>query len=314
MAGRAADPALAGSALHLLAMDDEALLPGGLVRLAAALAMRATEAGAELRCGMAAAEIRRGNHGVSALVLADGTEIAARAVLSTLDLRQTFLSFFNWAELPPDLVARVGQFRMGGGTARILFALDAPPDLAPFVLRSPIDIAPSADAIAEAYAAFRAGIIPEHPPLRLRFVSSCDPGLAPQGKAVMTATLGGIPHRLFDGAWTHEKREALRQRALAAVSCVLPGLGERVLAAQVIAPPDIEEALGCTEGDLLGGEIASDQMLGMRPWLDRAAPRTAIAGLYLAGSSTAAGVSATCASGAFAARAIIADLAAGRLR
>ena len=55
-------------------------------------------------------------------------------------------------------------------------------------------------------------------------------------------------------------------------------------------------------------------MLGLRPWLDRAAPRTPIAGLYLAGPSTAAGALASCASGVFAARALIADLAAGRLR
>ena len=74
----------------------------------------------------------------------------------------------------------------------------------------------------------------------------------------------------------------LRARALAAAEAAFGPLD--VLAAEVIAPPDIEEALGATEGDLWGGEIASDQMLDLRP-----GPRTEIHGLYLAGPSSAAG-------------------------
>jgi phytoene dehydrogenase-like protein len=146
----------------------------------------------------------------------------------------------------------------------------------------------------------------------LRLVSASEPALAPAGQAVLTATLGGIPSRLFDGAWTHEKRDALRSRALAAIEDVLPGVAARLVGAELLVPPDIEEALGATDGDLWGGEIAADQMFGLRPGFDTACPRTPMEGLYLAGPSSAAGQLGTCASGAIAASAMIADLNAGR--
>ncbi|MDE3114970.1 MAG: NAD(P)/FAD-dependent oxidoreductase [Pseudomonadota bacterium] len=315
LAGRACDPFLAGSAVQLLAPASGGLtVRGGAGALAEVLARLAREAGAEIRCDAEAGEIRRDRNGVSTVVLAGGEEVIARALVSTLDLKQTFLSLFVWDALPPELLRRVGRFRMAGGTARVLFALDAPPELARGIRRADLHVAPSPEAFAEAHAAWRAGMIPEGPPVLLRLVSARDPGLAPMGKAVLTATLSAIPFRLFDGAWTHEKRALLRERALAAAERALPGVSARVLAAEVIVPPDIEAALGATEGDLMGGELAPDQMLGARPWLGFSAPRTPVRGLYLAGPSTPAGASSSLASGACAAGAVLADLNEGHLK
>ena len=315
LAGRACDPFLAGSAVHLLAPASAGLtVRGGTGALAEALAGLAQEAGAEIRCDAEAGGIRRDRHGLSIVALADGEEVTARAVISTLDLKQTFLSLFVWDALPPQFLRHVGQFRMAGATARVLFALDAPPELPRGLRRADLHVSPSPENFAEAHAAWRSGTIPAAPPVLLRLVSARDPGLAPVGKAVLTVTLSAIPFRLFDGAWTHEKRALLRERALAAAERALPGISARVLAAEVIAPPDIEAALGATEGDLMGGEIAPDQMLGARPWSGLSPPRTPVRGLYLAGSSTPAGVAGSLASGACAAAAVLADLKAGRLK
>ncbi|HEV2561888.1 MAG TPA: FAD-dependent oxidoreductase [Rhizomicrobium sp.] len=298
LAGRTADPYLAGSALHLLAESNSGVVLGGLARLASALTNAAREAGAEFSLGLEASDIQSHMHRVTGIGLADGTEISARAIISTVDLKRTFLSLFPWSALPPPVVKRAGLWRMGGGTARVLLALEKAPD-AP---RSAIHVAPDAKVFAEAHAAWRAGTIPTAPPATLRLISAADPSLAPIGSATLTVTLGAIPFRLFDGAWTHEKRDVLRALALAAAESVFPGVSASVLAAEVIAPPDIEEALGATEGDLMGGEIASDQMLGLRP-----GPRTEMAGLYLGGPSSAAGPLGACAAGVAAARAVLAD-------
>lgn len=316
LAGRACDPFLAGTALHLLApaTGDGAVVLHGPGTFAEALAHAARAAGAEIACGMDVVEIRRGKRGIAMIGLAGGAEIEARAVISTLDLKQTFLSFFVRDVLPPELARRAGNFRMAGSTARVLFALDALPELRASALRTPLHVAPDTKNFIDAYAAWRTAAIPEAPPMLLRIVSADDPSLAPTGKAVMTATLGAIPFHLSDGAWMHEKRELLRDRALAAAESVLPGVLARVIATEVIVPPDIETALGATQGDLCGGEIASDQMLGLRPGIGETGPRTPVTGLYLAGSSTVAGVAASCVSGVMAARAVIADLKAGRLK
>jgi phytoene dehydrogenase-like protein len=313
---RIADPALAGSALHLLGMDEAGGgLSGGLETLGTALISAAQSAGVEFALGLEASDVRRKDGHIVAVGLSDGTEIETRSVISTLDLKRTFLTFFPWNTLPKPLVQHVSAFRFAGAAARVLFALDSAPEFAVAVRGAvPIHVAPDLGQIAQTYYAWRAGILADRPPVTLRVVSSGDPLLAPQSGAVVTATLSGIPHRLFDGGWTHEKREALRTRALDAAEQVSPGFASRVVGCEVIAPSDIEDALGATEGDLDGGEIASDQMMGFAPWDKPAMPRTPVAGLYLAGSNLTASAFATCVAGAAAARALLADLAQGRFK
>ena len=291
---------------------------GGLGRLGDALRAAAEEAGAEITCGLEATDIKRAGRRVAAVGLADGSEVAARAVISTLDLKRTFLSLFSWSELPRALVDRVGAFRPAPGTARLLVALEAPPDppagTEPTVLRGPIHVAPDAAALDDAIAPGGAARCPERPPVMLRLVSAVDPSLAPDGAATLTVTLGAIPHTPFDGAWTHEKRDKLRDAALAAVEAVWPGIAKRVLGAELIVPPDMENMLGLTRRRSLGRRACRRPDAGLRgPSPMPAARRTPVEGLYLAGPSSALGPLATCASGVAAARAVLADLAAGRL-
>jgi phytoene dehydrogenase-like protein len=315
--GRSADPLSAGSALHLLAPTGDGIWRGGLGGLGAALDAAARAVGAEISCGLEVGEIACTDSRVAALTLSDGSSIAARAVISTLDLKRTFLSLFPWADLPKQAVKRIGDFRCAGSTARLLLALAAPPsraDVPPDLLRRPLHVTPDIAAMVEAHAAWRAGIVAEQLPLTLRVESATDPGLAPPGAAVMTVTICCVPHTPFDGAWTHEKRAALLTRTLAAIEKIFPGLTATILAYELIVPPDIEAALGVTAGDLSGGEIAPDQMFAFRPGLSRQAPHTPVTGLYLAGPSTPAAPLATCAAGAIAAEALIADLRAGGLK
>lgn len=312
LCGRSADPALNGTALHLLAPGTGSGMPrGGLGTFTDALVALARDAGATISCGLDVTDIRHDGGRVRGLVLADGTGIAAPVVISTLDLKRTFLSLFKWEELPRGAAQRVKLFRFGGATARLLVALDCLPDrLSRFDGgRGLIAISPNADAPTRAYASWRAGALPETPIVSIRIVSAVDPYLAPSGRATMTVTVGGVPSRFFDGGWTHARRDQLRERVLGAIDDVAPGTSARILGLKLIAPPDIEEGLGCTDGDLAGGEIAADQMLGMRPWQPPSlkVPFTPFRGLYIAGSSTMSGLLATCASGVAAAEAALAD-------
>ena len=316
LAGRAADPFVTGSAIHLLGAQASApRLRGGLGTLAAALRSAADAAGVAFAFGVEASDILRRDGRLTGVALSDGTEIAAQSIVSTLDLKRTFLGFFAWNALPKPVVRRVNAFRMAGTTARVLFALARPPQFAPAeAADGPIHVTPSLTSLSEAYQAWRVGIVAERLPVTLDVVSAQDASLAPAAGAVVTATLGAVPFRPFDGAWTYEKRELLRRHALEAAESISPGFADRVVGSEVVAPPDIEAALGATDADLASGEIAGDQMLGFGPWDEPALPRSPIAGLYLAGSHLTAGAFATCAAGAAAARALLADRARGRLR
>jgi phytoene dehydrogenase-like protein len=295
--GRAADPDLAGSALTLLALAGAEPLSGGLGRLAEAFAACTGEA--ELRPGLeaSAVTVRRGCFGsqVTGLVLADGQQVQADAVISTLDFKTSIFSLFSRAALPPAMTAAAAGFRMGGGTARLLLALrHAPAASAPLLL--PGD--------AHARAAFRRGVLPEKPPLLVDPVSARDPSLAPAGGAVLTVTMGAIPMRLFDGVWIAEKRQRLAAGALRRIEAALPGTLSGLTGIRIIAPPDIEARLRASDGDLDGGQLAPDQMLALRP-----GARTALAGFYLGGASNAAGPLGTGAAGFAAAISLLADRA-----
>jgi phytoene dehydrogenase-like protein len=314
LSGRSADPEATGSALHLLTPGNgSGIVMGGLATLANALTASARAAGAEISLGLEAADIRLDGSRATGIRLADGTMIEARTVISTLDLRRTFFSLFAWKDLPKEAVERVSPCRIAGGTARLLLALDAPPPLDADFVQGQIHVAPDADIFVRAHAAWRSASLPERFPLTLRLVSAADPRLAPQGRAMMTATADCIPYKLFDGAWTNEKRGALRKRILAAIEEVLPGIAARVLGTDLIVPPDIEDALGVTAGDLDGGEIAPDQMFEWRGFAGCPGGRTPVRGLYLGGRSSPAGPLGTCAAGVVAARAVMADLRARRL-
>lgn len=296
------DPVLPGSALTLLNGTSGGMPRGGLGALGRALERAAMESGAEISYGLEVTDIRRRRGRTVAVGLADGREIEIRAVVSTLDLKRTFLSLFAWNDLPKALVERVGAFRPAPGIARLLVALTALPKAAGD-LRRPISLPSDAE---HAYHAFRSGIVPSRPPALVRVVSAVDPSLAPDGAAVATVTLGGIPFNPFDGPWTHDKRQKLAAQALALLNEALPGV--RVETSELIVPPDIENFLGLTEGDILGGELSAAQMLGFRPFAECRGTRTPVPGLYLAGPSSSLGPIASCASGWAAATAVLADL------
>jgi phytoene dehydrogenase-like protein len=323
VSGRAVSPFLSGTALHLLAPGTgrSGVAAGGLGSIGAVLMSIAANAGAVIQTGAEVQTIRVRRGRAVGLALSNGEEIEARAVISTLDVKRTFLGLVDRDAMPLESSTRLSRFRMAGQMARVLIALDAPPNFAlppnePDLGLGPIHVVASEEAISRAFHSWREGVLPSAPLVTLRVPSLADPRLAPQGKAVMTATLSAVPSILSDGPWTANKREHLAQIALAAAERVAPGISEQVLAGRTIVAPDIEAVLGLTNGDLDGGELAPDQAFGFRPfgdgcpewtasWLDG---RTPIEGLYLGGPSSAPSPFLLGVSGERAARAFISDL------
>jgi len=320
LSGSAASPYQMGTALNLLRGLRGSGQPfGGLGSMASALENAARAAGAEIRLESEVSDIRVVKGAAHTLVLLGGEEISCRAIVSTLDIKTTFLDLVAWSDLPQNIAKRVTQFRTTGARARVFFALDAPPTFG-FATKSreaalgPIHLAQSLGSLSQIHDKWRAGILAEELPVTLRVPSFIDPSLAPSGKAVMTATIGGVPSMLADGDWNTDKRIALIKIALSAAERAAPGIAGKLIAAKTIIAKDFEAELGWGAGDAEGGELTPDQTLGFRPFPEWQDGRTAFRGLYLGGPSSAASPFFLGGGGAHAAASLIADLKNRSLR
>lgn len=320
LSGASASPYLAGTGLHLLRGLGAGGLPrGGQASLSAAMRSAALAAGADIRLASEVTDIRVTKGKADGIVLSGGEEIASSAVISTLDLKNTFLSLLAWSDLEQTMARRIAQFRTAAARARVLFALDSLPDLrfaaeAPETALGPIHVVESLDGFAQSHDRWRAGILSDALPVTLRFPSLLDPSLAPIGKAVMTATVGSVPAKLFDGEWTAQKRDHIAKIALIAAEKLIPGLRHRLVGVKTIIADDVEAELHLTGGDLDGGELTPDQALGFRPFPEWQDGRTPVRALYLGGPSSAPAPFFTGGGGVLAAESLLTDHKVGRAR
>jgi phytoene dehydrogenase-like protein len=279
---------------------------GGMGKVSFALASAAEEAGAVIRRNSPVARIVPGE----AVILEDGLRIAARTIISNADPRTTLDLLADAA--PASFAEKVGAWRMEGPVLKINCALSrlpvftaAGPDDAPH--RAMVTIARSVDETQAAYERSRAGD-PAPRWAELYFHSAYDPSVAPEGRHVMSVFAEYAPYTLAAGSWD-ERREAVADEAFAEIARFAPDINDCVVARQVLAPPDIERAVGLSGGHIFQGECLPDQM-----WDRRFAPRTSMPGLYLCGASTHPGGSVMAINGRNCAMAVLADSAAPTAR
>lgn len=90
--------------LYVYRMTRAALCAGGSHRLSSALHKTLVASGGAILDGSDVVKVKMNDSRVSGVLLADGTEIKASAVVSTVDPKQSFLEFFDADEIPADLV------------------------------------------------------------------------------------------------------------------------------------------------------------------------------------------------------------------
>ena len=320
--GAALGPWSAGSGALLLlraAFDPEpgsgvTFVRGGMGKLAQALKEAATQAGAEIRTGAEVTGIQTRDGVVTGVALASGEQISAKAVVSGIDPRTTFLGLVDPTELQPDFVGRVRNYRSNGVLAKVNIALDGLPSFAAAGesgnprdrLAGRIHIGPEIDYLERAFDASKYGRFSEEPYLEAVIPSLSDPQLAPGGKHVMSIYAQFAPYRLRDTDWNAE-RERWGDAVVNTLARYAPDLPKLIIHRQVITPLDLEQQLGMAGGHVFHGELALDQMFSLRPLLGWASYRTPLQGLYLCGSGTHPGPGLTGASGVNAAREFLKD-------
>ncbi len=286
---------------------------GGMGRLTDALADAAKAAGAQIRTGAPVAQIVVKDGIARGVVLTNGEEVAAAAVVSNADPRNTLLRMVDPMHLGPDFISKLQHYRCRGTTAKVNLALGSEPkftalkgnDAGAGAVR--IHIGPEIDYLERAFDASKYGRFAEHPYLDVSIPSLLDPSLAPAGKHVMSVIVHFAPYKLREGDWDSQ-REALGDAVVKTLVAYAPELPGTIEARQVLTPLDLETKFGLTGGQIFHGELALDQLFTMRPLLGWARYRTPVEGLYLCGSGTHPGNGLTGASGANAAREILKQL------
>ncbi|ABS62570.1 FAD dependent oxidoreductase [Parvibaculum lavamentivorans DS-1] len=269
----------------------ETLLPyGGPAALTGALLAVIAAHGGQVRMEAEVTDILMKDRKVRGVVLANGEEIGAGAILSSLDVKRSFLSLFQWRDLPEGLVERVGRVRMKGVTAKVNLALDGLPDFPSLPHGCPslaggFRLAGYIPQMERTFSDWRHRIPPRDPLVEVLIPSLHDATLAPAGKQVLSALVQFVPDALHEGAWSGERRDALGDLVIARLAEVSPGIEKLVLAREVLLPNDLEGEIGLTGGDIAYGETTLDQMFMNRPFPGMGSAETPLGNFYLCSPS-----------------------------
>jgi phytoene dehydrogenase-like protein len=263
---------------------------GGTGGVSEAIASSARTAGAEVRCSAPVARIEVRNERATGVVLESGEEIAAGAVLSSVDPRRTFLQMVEPGTLPSDFEAEVGRYRLRGSSGKVNLALDGLPDFTCLPgpgdhLRGAISFSPSVDYMERAYDDAKYGRFSRRPYLDVVIPTLVDPSMAPPGKHVMSCFVQWAPYHLADGHWDTE-REAFGDAVVDTIAERAPNIRDLILHRQVLTPLDLELEFGLSEGNIFQGELSLEQLFWGRPVPGWARYRTPVRGLWLCGSAT----------------------------
>lgn len=289
---------------------------GGMGAVSAAAASAARAAGAKLRTGSIVERITLRNGRAGRIELRDGTTIEAAAILVNADPKTLFLQLLERGDVPPELHARATAWRSNGVSLKINLGLGELPDfrVRPGTNEQPhhratIHVAPSIAFLQQAYDDAREFGTSREPMLECFMQTPTDPSLAPPGKHILSIFAQYFPYDRSDRPWEDGDRDAIADRVVAQLAAYAPNLPDAIEHRQVLAPPDLEAALGLAGGHIFHGELLPGQIYDQRFGV-----RTGIDGLYLCGSGTHPGGCVSGFPGRRAAHAAIADAALGNLQ
>jgi phytoene dehydrogenase-like protein len=286
---------------------------GGMGAITQALAGALAASGGVIRCEAPVDRILTRHGRAVGVVLEGGEEIAAKLVVSNLDVRRTFLQAMDPKELPEEFVKRVRQFKIRGSSGKLNIALDGLPRFPAIPAGAPctrgdMHVTDSIDMLERAYDDWKEGRWSRRPYLDMLIPTQIDPTMAPAGKHYMSVFVQYCPYTLAEGPWTDERRASFGRTVIDSIAEHSPNFRDLILHAEIRTPADIEREVGLTEGNIFQGELTFDQLLFNRPIPGYAQYRSPVRGLYMCGSSTHPGGGVMGAPGANAAAAILGDL------
>jgi len=267
---------------------------GGMGAVTEALRSAATAAGARVRLSSPVGSVLVEDGRATGVLLEEGEELRARAVLSNADPIRTL----RLAEL-----AAPDGWHQAGPVVKVMLLLDGLPDFPAWpgheAWQGAIDIGFTLDDLEQAASDARAGSPAARPWIEAACQTSADDSLAPPGRHVLSMFCQCFPGDV--------DASAAADSAIARFAEVCPELPDQIIDRLALGPRELEARFGISGGHIFHGEMLPGQLFEER-WPARSFG--GIDGLYLCGSGAHPGGAVTGAPGYLAARAAIEDLVA----
>lgn len=242
---------------------------GSMAAIIDALVVSARAKGVEFRVGVRVCEMEMNDDAeIASLVLESGERITGMdAIIATVEPSRLA------AMLPADWRPEVTRPSPPTGSAfKVAIALDGLPEIhnAPdgvrpeTLLESQFRIGPSPEYITRAVEDGIAGIPSKNPIIWGLIPSLTSPGIAPNGRHLMSLNVWHAPHALGAEYWRRNGDE-FADRCVTQVETLFPGLSERIVDRRWLGPHDIESEFGLTGSNITHGDMLPAEMLNSRP-------------------------------------------------
>jgi phytoene dehydrogenase-like protein len=231
------------------------------------------------------------------VTLAGGERIEAPAVISTADLKRTYLELLDPAALPDDLLETVRGYRMAAPLVCVYLGLDF--DLNERMPKTNLWVHPRYDSEVS-YDFVTSGEFDPDPPVYITSATVKDPewtGHTPPGCSTVELMTWATPSL---DAWQvdqdesagrysrqpgyREAKDRITEQLIDGAEGVLGELRSHILWKEAATPMTQTRYTASTDGSSYGIELATDQFGPLRP--DCGTP---VEGLYLGGVSTRSG-------------------------
>jgi phytoene dehydrogenase-like protein len=286
---------------------------GGMGAVADAIKAAALRFGAEIRTDARVAKVLTRNGAARGVLLANGDEIYAPLIVTSLHPKTAFLDQVGPANLPDDFVRDIEHWKTRSGVVKINLALAELPDFTADPgsdlqehHTGSVEMAPSVEYIERAFQDAREGRAATAPFSDGVIPTTFDRTLCPDGTHIMSLFTQWVPSDWADAPHQTEL-DAYADRMIDQYDQVAPNFKRSILHRDVVGPYEMEQEYGLIGGNIFHGELSLEQLFHMRPAPGFADYRTPIDGMYYASSATHGGGGVCGIPGWQAARAALAD-------
>jgi phytoene dehydrogenase-like protein len=303
-------------AFALSRLFSPSVVVGGTKALAAALSRDAASRGTQFRSVADVVAIRP-TEGQITVGCRDGREFRARAVVSTLDPKTTFLELLEASVVLDGIRQGAEDWRVdrtGPFTAHFGIKGEPPRLATDDATRALVQVVGFDDAasVGEVLDRTDRGELPQAPAGHVTVTTRHDRTQAAPGPFGPLHTLrfeGPAPYENPNGSWVRQRAD-YRSRCWEELTAQTSGLADtRLLFAFADTPQDIERRFRTTRnGSLRQGALYREQTFSQRPHPECSTTRTPIPGVYIGGGGVHPGIPGSLAGGYHTAAAVCADL------